>query len=76
MVVDEVFEKLISYGYDVNYGEYVDMFKVGVIDLVKVVCIVLVNVGSIVGLLLIMDVMVLNFDDEDKKKICVEGVIV
>ena len=37
VVVDEVSQKPTNIGYDANTGEYVDMFKAGIIDPVKVV---------------------------------------
>lgn len=75
VVADNVLQKSNNYGYDANVGEYVDMFKAGVIDPVKVVRAALSNAGSIAGLLLTTDAMVSNYDDEDKKKKQVEGAI-
>ena len=37
VVADEVSQKPTNIGYDANTGEYVDMFKAGIIDPVKVV---------------------------------------
>lgn len=75
VVADEIKEKAISHGYDANHGKYIDMFKAGVIDPVKVVRTALANAGSISGLLLTTDAMVSNFDDDDKNKNRVEGSI-
>lgn len=68
MVVDFVKEQSGFNGYNVNIDEYVDMYVDGIIDFVKVVRMVLSNVVSIVGLFLIMEVLVINFDKDDKDK--------
>ena len=75
VVADTVAEKSNNYGYNAYTGEYVDMFKAGVIDPVKVVRTALANAGSIAGLLLTTDAMVSTFDDDDKSKRLVEGAI-
>ncbi len=75
VVADIVSGKPANTGYNANTGEYVDMFKAGVIDPVKVVRTALANAASISGLLLTTDAMVSTFDDEDKKKRRVEGVV-
>ena len=75
VVADEVLNKPLSTGYDANKGEYVDMFKAGVVDPVKVVRTALANAGSISGLLLTTDAMVSNYEEDDKKRRPVEGAI-
>ncbi|MDB4777951.1 chaperonin GroEL [bacterium] len=75
VVADTVMQKPTNQGYNAYTGEYVDMFKAGVIDPVKVVRTALANAASIAGLLLTTDAMVSNFEDEDKKKRPVEGAI-
>ncbi|HMO15506.1 MAG TPA: chaperonin GroEL [Pirellulaceae bacterium] len=75
VVADEVSNKPVNVGFDANRGEYIDMYKAGVIDPVKVVRTAIVNADSIAGLLLTTDAMVSNFDDDDKKKAPVEGVV-
>ena len=75
VVVDEVSQKPVNTGYNANTGQYVDMFKAGVIDPVKVVRTALTNAGSIAGLLLTTEALVTNFEKEDKDKIPVEGVV-
>jgi chaperonin GroEL len=75
VVADIVSGKGKNTGYNAFTGEYVDMFKAGVIDPVKVVRTALANAASIAGLLLTTDAMVSNFEDEDKKKRRVEGVV-
>ncbi len=75
VVADIVSGKSNNQGYNANTGEYVDMFKAGVIDPAKVVRTALANAASIAGLLLTTDAMVSTFDDDDKNKRRVEGVI-
>jgi chaperonin GroEL len=75
VVADIVSGKSKNAGYNAFTGEYVDMFKAGVIDPVKVVRTALANAASIAGLLLTTDAMISNFEDEDKKKRRVEGVV-
>ncbi len=75
VVVDEVRSKGKNIGYNAHAGGYEDMFKAGVIDPVKVVRTALSNAGSIAGLLLTTEALVTNFDDEDKEKRAVEGVV-
>ena len=75
VVADTVADKPKSHGYNAYTGEYVDMFKAGVIDPVKVVRTALANAGSIAGLLLTTDAMVSTYDDDDKGKRLVEGAI-
>jgi chaperonin GroEL len=73
VVADEVVGKPLSMGYDANKGEYVDMFKAGIIDPVKVVRVALTNAASIAGLLLTTEALVTNLDKDDAKKRKIEG---
>jgi len=75
VVADTVASKPNNHGYNAYTGEYVDMFKAGVIDPVKVVRTALANAGSIAGLLLTTDAMVSTYDEDDKAKRLVEGAI-
>jgi chaperonin GroEL len=72
VIVDEVREKNGekngNIGYDANSGEYVDMFKAGIIDPLKVVRSALANAASIAALMLTTECMVTNLDKEDKGK--------
>jgi len=72
VVADEVAEKPTNTGYDANTGEYVDMFKAGIIDPLKVVRTALENAASIAGLMLTTETLVTDLDKEDKKR-TVEG---
>ncbi|MAV37111.1 MAG: hypothetical protein CMJ59_16835 [Planctomycetaceae bacterium] len=75
VIADEVSGKPLTTGYNANSGEYVDMYKAGVIDPVKVVRTALANAASISGLMLTTEALVTNFDDEDKEKRSVEGAV-
>ncbi|MGI9517685.1 MAG: chaperonin GroEL [Pirellulaceae bacterium] len=75
VVADNISQKPKNHGYDANTGDYVDMFKAGIIDPVKVVRTALRNAASISALLLTTNALVSNFEDEDKKKSLVEGAI-
>lgn len=75
VIADEVNEKPLTVGYNANAGEYVDMYKAGVIDPVKVVRTALANAASISGLMLTTEALVTNFDQEDKEKRGVEGAV-
>jgi chaperonin GroEL len=77
VVADEVRqrgEKSPNIGYDANTGEYVDMFKAGIIDPTKVTRSALQNASSIAGLMLTTEVMVTKID-EDEPKSKVQGAI-
>ena len=73
VVVDEVLQKPQNIGYDANTNQYVDMYKAGIIDPVKVVRTALGNAASIAALMLTTEALVTNFDKDDKKKNKVEG---
>jgi chaperonin GroEL len=68
VVADEVRlrgEKSANVGYDANTGEYVDMFKAGIVDPTKVTRSALQNAASIAGLMLTTEVMVTKIDEEE-----------
>jgi len=73
VVADEVAQKPTNTGYDANTGKYVDMYKAGIIDPLKVVRTALENAASIAGLMLTTETMVTDLDKEDKDKQQVEG---
>ncbi len=74
VIADEVKQRGKNIGYDANTGEYVDMFKQGIIDPLKVVRNALQNAGSIAGLMLTTQVLVTRTDDlEGGEKVRVEG---
>jgi chaperonin GroEL len=77
VVADEVKQKGATIGYDANTGEYVDMYKAGIIDPAKVVKTALRNAASISGLMLTTQVLVTRTDELSGggKKPAVEGAV-
>jgi chaperonin GroEL len=75
VIADEVLQKPVNMGYDAYAAKYVDMFKAGIIDPLKVVRTALENASSISGLILTSEALVTDFNKEDKKKQRVEGSI-
>ena len=75
VVADEISDKGTNIGYDANTGEYVDMYKAGIIDPVKVVRTALSNAASIASLLLTTEALVTNLDKDDKNKRPIEGAV-
>ena len=73
VVADEVRQKPANIGYDANTGKYVDMFKAGIIDPLKVVRTALQNAASIAGLMLTTETMVTDLNKEDKKEAARRG---
>jgi len=70
VVVDEVRElgdKAAQTGYNANTGEFVDMFKAGIVDPTKVTRSALQNAASIAGLMLTTEVMITRIDEEQPK---------
>jgi chaperonin GroEL len=70
VVADEVRQrgdKNSSIGYNANSGEYVDMFKAGIVDPTKVTRSALQNAASIAGLMLTTEVMITKIDEDEPK---------
>jgi chaperonin GroEL len=68
VVADEVRskgEKSPNVGYNANTGEYVDMFKAGIVDPTKVTRSALQNAASIAGLMLTTEVMVTKVEEDE-----------
>jgi len=68
VVADEVKqrgEKLANVGYNANTGEYVDMFKAGIVDPARVTKSALQNAASIAGLMLTTEVMITKIDEDE-----------
>ena len=65
VVVDEVLNQKKGWGFDGNTGEYVDLFKAGIIDPTKVVRAALQNAVSIGGLFLTTETLVTKAEDEE-----------
>ncbi len=57
-------EKNANIGYNANTGEYVDMFKAGIVDPTKVTRSALQNAASIASLMLTTEVMITKIDEE------------
>ena len=74
VVADEVSQKGGNIGYDAYSGKYVDMFKAGIIDPLKVVRTALQNAASIAGLMLTTETLVTDLEKDDKKKV-IEGAV-
>src|SRR5207249_4477004 len=66
VIADEVHQqKSPNVGYNANDGEFVDMFKAGIIDPTKVTRSALQNAASIAGLMLTTEVMVTKIDEDE-----------
>ncbi|MDO4550049.1 MAG: chaperonin GroEL [Planctomycetia bacterium] len=76
VVADIVREKSTNVGYDANSEEYVDMFKAGIIDPLKVVRTALENAASVAGLMLTTETMITDYDKEDKAKQSIESAVI
>jgi chaperonin GroEL len=63
VIADEVRQKSKNTGYDANTGEYVDMFKQGIVDPAKVVKNALQNAASIAALMLTTQVLVTKTEE-------------
>src|SRR5437660_3148023 len=70
VVADEVRqrgEKSPNVGYNANTGDYVDMFKAGIVDPTKVTRSALQNAASIAGLMLTTEVMITKLDEDEPR---------
>ena len=68
VVVEEVLERKAPVGFDAVSGEYVDLWKAGIVDPAKVSRTAVQNAASIASLLLTTSVMVTDLKDKDRKK--------
>jgi len=68
VVVEEVLERKAPAGFDAVSGEYVDLWKAGIVDPAKVTRTAIQNAASIASLLLTTSVMVTDLKDKDRKK--------
>jgi len=65
VIVDEILQnKNPSWGYNAAEGEYVDMFKAGIIDPTKVARTALLNAASVSGLALTTDVLITELKEK------------
>ncbi len=67
VIADEVKSSKGAVGFNANTGEFVDMFKAGVIDPTKVTRTALQNAASIAGLMLTTEAMITNIKDDEKE---------
>ncbi len=67
VIVSEILERGGKLGYDARAGEFVDMFKAGIIDPAKVARTALENAASVTGLMLTTQVLVTDLKDEKKE---------
>jgi chaperonin GroEL len=66
IVVEHLRGQKPGFGYDVMSGQFVDMFKAGIVDPAKVVRSALQNAASVAGLLLTTEAMVVEKPEEEK----------
>ena len=60
-------QKSDNVGYNANTGEYVDMYKAGIVDPTKVTRSALLNAASIASLMLTTEVMITKIDDDEPR---------
>jgi chaperonin GroEL len=68
-VLLEKLEKDENVGYDANTGQFVNMFKAGIIDPAKVARTALQSAASVAGLMLTTNVLVTDLKDKDEEPI-------
>jgi len=72
VVVAQLLEKLEkdeNAGYDANTGQFVNMFKAGIIDPAKVARTALQSAASVAGLMLTTNVLITDLKDKDEEPI-------
>jgi chaperonin GroEL len=65
----ERLEKDDNIGYDANTGQFVDMFKAGIIDPAKVARVALETAASVAALMLTTNVLIADLKDKDEEPI-------
>ncbi|MHC4641657.1 MAG: chaperonin GroEL [Planctomycetota bacterium] len=76
VVVAQLLEKAQkgkNVGYNANTGQFVDMFKAGIIDPAKVARTALETAASVAGLMLTTNVLITDLDDKDKDEEPISG---
>jgi chaperonin GroEL len=66
LIVEHVWKAAQDNGYDAATGQFVDMFKAGIVDPTKVTRSALQNAASIAGLLLTTECVVTDIPEEEK----------
>ncbi len=73
VIVAQLLEKGRKIGYDANTGQFVDMFKAGIIDPAKVARTALEMAASVAGLMLTTNVLITELKDKDKDEEPIAG---
>jgi len=73
VVVAKLLEKGKNIGYNANTGQFVDMFKAGIIDPAKVARTALEMAASVAGLMLTTNVLVTELKDKDEDEAPIAG---
>ncbi len=68
VIVEQILGKPAKHGFDARAGEFVDMFKAGIVDPAKVVRVAMQSAASVAGLMLTTEVLLTDIKDEDKSK--------
>jgi chaperonin GroEL len=66
LIVERVWKAAQDHGYDAATGQFVDMFKAGIVDPTKVTRSALQNAASVAGLLLTTECVVTDIPEEEK----------
>jgi len=69
VIVAHLMDKGKNIGYDANTGQFVDMFKTGIIDPAKVARTALEMAASVAGLMLTTNVLIAEIKDKDEEPI-------
>lgn len=75
VVADDVRNRPANVGYDANTGQYVDMFKAGIVDPTKVTRCALQNAASIAALMLTTEALVTNIKEDEEEQPKIEGAV-
>jgi len=73
VIVAQLLDKGKNIGYDANTGQFVDMFKAGIIDPAKVARTALETAASVAGLMLTTSVLVTELKDKEKDEEPIPG---
>jgi chaperonin GroEL len=73
VIVAQLMDKGKNIGYNANSGEFVDMFKAGIIDPAKVARTALETAASVAGLMLTTSVLVTELKDDQKDEEPIAG---
>jgi chaperonin GroEL len=66
LIVEHVLKQPDAIGYNAATGEYVDMFKAGIVDPTKVTRTALQNAGSVAAMLLTTEAVITDIPEEEK----------